>query len=205
MKTTLSLVIGFSVMINVMSTDVAGQQNSAAPQPLIVGTKEAPPFSMKTSDGQWTGLSIDLWRQIAAELNLQFEFRELSLNQLLEGVSDGSLDAVVAALTITSEREKKFDFTHGSHCITVFTWHAARVPPLLTFKIGFAECAWYTTLPCCSRSSSMSYRSDGVKFADPPHPEKFPEGEKSYLTCARSSRTVTCNSSWGPLRPSDFA
>jgi ABC-type amino acid transport substrate-binding protein len=113
MKITINLVIGFSLLINVMSTDVAGQQNSAVPRPLIVGTKEAPPFSMKTADGQWTGLSIELWRQIAAELNLRFEFKELTLKQLLEGVTDGSLDAAVAALTITSEREKNFDFTHA--------------------------------------------------------------------------------------------
>ena len=107
MKNTTGLVICFSLLIIVMSTDVGGQQSSSALQPLIVGTKESPPFSMKTADGQWFGLSIDLWRQIAAELNLQFEFRELALNQLLEGVTDGSLDAAVAALTITPEREKK--------------------------------------------------------------------------------------------------
>jgi ABC-type amino acid transport substrate-binding protein len=68
---------------------------------------------MKTPDGQWTGLGIDLWRQIAAELNLQFEIREFALKRLLEGVTDSSLDAAVAALTITPEREKKFDFTHA--------------------------------------------------------------------------------------------
>jgi len=113
MKNTTGLVICFSLLIIVISTDVGGQQSSSALQPLIVGTKESPPFSMKTADGQWFGLSIDLWRQIAAELNLQFEFRELALNQLLEGVTDGSLDAAVAALTITPEREKKFDFTHA--------------------------------------------------------------------------------------------
>lgn len=113
MKPALSLVIGFSLLINGMSTDVAGQQNSAVQQPLIVGTKESPPFSMKTSDGQWTGLSIELWRQVAAELNFEFEIRELTLKQLLEGVTDGSLDAAVAALTITPEREKTFDFTHA--------------------------------------------------------------------------------------------
>ena len=113
MKITMNLVICFSLLITVSSTDVAGQQNSAAPQPMIVGTKEAPPFSMKTSDGQWTGLSIELWRQIATDLNFRFEFRELALKQLLEGVADGSLDAAVAAFTITPEREKNFDFTHS--------------------------------------------------------------------------------------------
>ena len=94
MKITIGLVVGFSLLIIAMSTDVGGQQSSNAPQPLIVGTKEAPPFSMKTVDGQWTGPSIDLWRQIAAELNLQFEFRELALKQLLEGVTDGSLEVL---------------------------------------------------------------------------------------------------------------
>ena len=79
---------------------------------LIVGTKEAPPFSMKTDEGLWTGISIELWRQIATELNLAYEFRELDLRGLLQGLADGSLDVAVAALTITSERENLFDFTH---------------------------------------------------------------------------------------------
>ena len=113
MRIAPGLVLCLSLLLIVMSTDVGGQQVSNAPQPLIVGTKESPPFSMKTADGQWTGLSIDLWREIAAELNLQYEFRELALDQLLEGVRDGSLNAAVAALTITPEREKKIDFTHA--------------------------------------------------------------------------------------------
>jgi ABC-type amino acid transport substrate-binding protein len=67
---------------------------------------------MKGSDGTWTGISIELWRQLAAELNLNYQFRELDLKGLLDGVADGSLDVAVAALTITPEREKRFDFTH---------------------------------------------------------------------------------------------
>ena len=35
-----------------------------------------PPFVLRSDDGQWSGLSIDLWKQIAAELKLDFEFRE---------------------------------------------------------------------------------------------------------------------------------
>ena len=83
MKITLGRIIGFSLLMTVMSADVGGQQNSAASQPLIVGTKETPPFAMKTADGQWTGLSIELWRQIAAELNFRFEFRNLHSNNCL--------------------------------------------------------------------------------------------------------------------------
>jgi ABC-type amino acid transport substrate-binding protein len=88
-----------------------GEEDSPSSN-LIVGTKEAPPFAMKTKKGEWSGISIDLWRQIAADLEYAFEFREQPLQALLDGTVDGSLDAVVAALTITSERELRFDFTH---------------------------------------------------------------------------------------------
>jgi polar amino acid transport system substrate-binding protein len=87
------------------------QEKLVSDRTLIVGTKEAPPFAMKT-DGTWTGISIDLWHQIADELGLKFEFRESDLQGLLDGVAKGSFDLAVAALTITSEREKRFDFSH---------------------------------------------------------------------------------------------
>ena len=79
---------------------------------LVVGTKEAPPFSIKKPDGRWSGISIELWETIARKLNLSYEIRELDLQQLLDGVRDGTLDAAVAALTITSGREGQLDFTH---------------------------------------------------------------------------------------------
>lgn len=82
---------------------------------LVVGTKEAPPFSIKDADGGWQGISIDLWRQIAADLGVRFELRETDMRGLLEGVADGTLDAAVAAVTITPEREQAFDFSHPFH------------------------------------------------------------------------------------------
>ncbi len=97
------------------ATEGYGQREPAVPsvkKKLAVGTKEAPPFSMKDRDGRWTGISIDLWRQIATELNLSYEFRELDQYDLLEGLTNGSLDVVVTELTITPERLDKFDFTY---------------------------------------------------------------------------------------------
>ena len=35
-----------------------------------------PPFVLRADDGQWSGLSVDLWKRIAAELKVEFEFRE---------------------------------------------------------------------------------------------------------------------------------
>jgi ABC-type amino acid transport substrate-binding protein len=81
-------------------------------RPLIVGTKEAPPFAMKDADGRWTGISIELWQIMAAELKLDYQFKEMDLEDLLSGVQNNSLDAAVAAITVTSDRERVMDFTH---------------------------------------------------------------------------------------------
>lgn len=79
---------------------------------LIIGTKDSPPFSIKKSDGSWEGLSIQLWQEIAQDLGLDYEFREMTLGELLDGVTDNSLNASVAALSVTVEREKRVDFSH---------------------------------------------------------------------------------------------
>jgi ABC-type amino acid transport substrate-binding protein len=107
-----SFLIALALVIGLGAVDGRASQKSPLDRTLIVGTKEAPPFAMKDSAGAWTGISIQLWRLLAADLNLRFEFRELDLQGLLDGVKGGSLDAAVAALTITPEREQTFDFTH---------------------------------------------------------------------------------------------
>jgi len=45
-------------------------------------------------------------------LELEYSFEERDLQGLLDGVVDGSLDAGIAAITITSAREEVLDFTH---------------------------------------------------------------------------------------------
>jgi len=87
----------------------------AQDRPLQVGTKEAPPFAMRRADGTWTGIGIELWKRVAQDLGLKYEWRALPLPALLSGVADGSLDAAVAAISVTAEREERMDFSHPFH------------------------------------------------------------------------------------------
>jgi polar amino acid transport system substrate-binding protein len=78
---------------------------------LVVGTKLAPPFAIKADDGTWRGIGIDLWRRIASQTHLRYRFQETTLKGLTDGVAEGSLDAAVAALTVTVPRLRLVDFT----------------------------------------------------------------------------------------------
>ncbi len=90
---------------------------------LRVGTKPTPPFVLKTGDSLWSGISIDLWRRMAGDLQLTYEFEERDLTGLLRGLEDGTLDLSVAAITVTADREARIDFTHPFYstglCIAV--------------------------------------------------------------------------------------
>jgi ABC-type amino acid transport substrate-binding protein len=84
-------------------------------KPMVVATKEAPPFSMWDAKTRtWSGISIDLWNIIAndPELNFQTEFHDSRrVKQLLDDVSSGRAQAGIAAITINEERENQVDFT----------------------------------------------------------------------------------------------
>jgi polar amino acid transport system substrate-binding protein len=94
----------------------APQVHAEAPRPpeareLVVGTKVTPPFAIKAEDGTWRGISIDLWRRIADQNHLRYRFQETTLQGLTDGVAEASLDAAVAALTVTAPRLRLVDFT----------------------------------------------------------------------------------------------
>ena len=80
---------------------------------LRIGTKEAAPFAVLNEDGTWSGISIELWRGVANEIGLRYEFVDLPLDEILASVESGDLDAGVAAITITHDREQHIDFSHS--------------------------------------------------------------------------------------------
>jgi len=106
----LSLIL---VIITVLPDTIKAEVTiQAEEEPLVIGTRVVPPFVIKDESGVYTGLTISLWEHIAGELDLNYSFREESIQGMIDGVSDGTLFASASALTITSEREEVTDFTH---------------------------------------------------------------------------------------------
>lgn len=102
------------ILQGLMLSIITGQSH-AATEALQIGVREIPPFVMKQPDGRYTGVSIELWQRIANQLGLNYEYRSKDLAGLLEGLKTGELDAAVAALTVTAEREQDLDFSHPFH------------------------------------------------------------------------------------------
>lgn len=87
-------------------------QAMAQTEPLKVGITPVPPFVMQTDNGEWEGISIELWQQVAEGMDRSYTLVPLTFNELLSQVENGQIDVAVGALTMTADREGKFDFSH---------------------------------------------------------------------------------------------
>lgn len=104
------LLIFLSILL---SSGLRSQTPTTDPaKPLIIGTKESAPFAMKGENGEWQGLSFDLWQQIALEMGVHYEVREMALDELFAALQRGEIDIAAAALSVTAEREEIVDFSH---------------------------------------------------------------------------------------------
>jgi ABC-type amino acid transport substrate-binding protein len=84
----------------------------ADPTVINVATVERPPFVMKRGTGH-IGYSIELWDAIAKELKVNYDLRVYeTFPDMLNSVKNKENDLAVANITITSERERHFDFSH---------------------------------------------------------------------------------------------
>ncbi|MGD8542440.1 MAG: transporter substrate-binding domain-containing protein [Desulfobacteraceae bacterium] len=100
-------------LLLVMPENAASQDEAAVSPKLVVGTVVAPPMAMRTAEGQWAGLGIEVWRSVAQRMGLSFEFREFSsLGLLADAIKSGDID-VIPFLPVEPRYEALMDFAQS--------------------------------------------------------------------------------------------
>ena len=74
-------------LLLLLSTGVAAQP--PADEPLRVLLRVAPPFVIDEGDGEFSGISVDLWRGIAEDRQVPYEFEVVGLDTMLDVVAAG--------------------------------------------------------------------------------------------------------------------
>jgi polar amino acid transport system substrate-binding protein len=100
----------FTVVLFVLcfAPQTFGQSQSGK---LRVATRLVRPF-VYGQQGQLTGFSIELWQEIARQLNVQSEFVvKPTIKELLNAVKSNEASVGIAAISITADREIDFDFS----------------------------------------------------------------------------------------------
>lgn len=94
---------------------------ASAPAPLKVGIKPSEPWVMydkarPESERQPIGFSIDLWNEIAKEMGRKTQWvYHNTTSDVIDSAQKKSIDLGIAAITISSEREKRVDFSNSMY------------------------------------------------------------------------------------------
>ena len=79
---------------------------------IVFGTDATfPPMEYLDEQGQLTGYDIELGQQIAQELGISAEFKNIEWDRLFEDLLIYEIDAILSSVTINSERELQYDFS----------------------------------------------------------------------------------------------
>lgn len=82
---------------------------------LVVGTSaDYPPLEFTTSDNgktRYVGVDIELAKDIAKDMGVKLEIKNMSFDSLLVALETGKIDMVISGMSPTAERKKSVDFS----------------------------------------------------------------------------------------------
>lgn len=92
---------------------------------IVVAYNNFPPLAYE-EDKRPVGFAVSLFRKCAELMEVRCRFVQMPLGETLEKLTNGEIDVAIGGISITSERETKFDFTTptltgGLCCISVET------------------------------------------------------------------------------------
>ena len=97
-------------MLSCLLADFAQSQQKTS---YTIATIERKPFAFK-EEGEWTGFSIDLWKETAKIMAVKSDFVEAeNFTELLELVKWSDADLAAANISVTLSREQSLDFSQS--------------------------------------------------------------------------------------------
>ncbi|MCD6286019.1 MAG: transporter substrate-binding domain-containing protein, partial [Anaerolineae bacterium] len=84
----------------------------AGSETVVVATDATwPPMEYVDENKEIVGYDIDLMNAVAEAAGLEIEFKNVAWDGIFAGLAAGEYDAIISSVTITEERQEKYDFS----------------------------------------------------------------------------------------------
>lgn len=111
---TLALTMAFSFAACGGSQEVPADDAAADGKTYIIATDTTfAPFEFQNEAGEYVGIDMDLLAAIAEDQGFQYELQYLGFDAAVQALESGQADGVIAGMSITEERQQKFDFSEA--------------------------------------------------------------------------------------------
>ncbi|HEX3012442.1 MAG TPA: transporter substrate-binding domain-containing protein [Syntrophomonadaceae bacterium] len=116
MKKVLSLVLVLLLSVGILagcggSTKKADTSASKEKVYKIATDTTFAPFEFQNKDGQYVGIDIEILKAIAEDQGFKYKLDPLGFNAAVAALESNQTDGVIAGMSITKERQQKYDFS----------------------------------------------------------------------------------------------
>lgn len=86
--------------------------NDSASDAIVMGTNASfPPYEYVDDNGKIVGIDAEIAEAIAGKLGKKLTIKDMDFDSLITAVAGGSVDMVLAGLTVTDERKEQVNFS----------------------------------------------------------------------------------------------
>ncbi len=111
MKKILALVM---VAVLALAMVACGGSAKTDKEVLTMGTNATfPPYEFIDEDNNIVGIDAEIAAAVAEKLGMELEIKDMAFDSLITAVSSGSIDVVLAGMTVTPEREESVNFSES--------------------------------------------------------------------------------------------
>jgi len=123
MKNRLKVLFAFVVLAGLLCMSGLANANSLeaikAKGVMTVGTSaDYPPYEFKDADDKFAGFDMELIQEVAKRMGVKAEIVDMGFDALIAALQNGKVDAVIAAMQASAERDKVVDFSKVYHNIS---------------------------------------------------------------------------------------
>ena len=116
-KKILALALVAMMLMAFVGCNAQVEENPDADAPaevetLVMGTNAAfPPYEFVDENGNVAGIDAEIAAAVAEKLGMKLEIKDMAFDSLITAVSTGSVDIVLAGMTVTEERKESVNFS----------------------------------------------------------------------------------------------
>ncbi len=112
MKKILALIMVAVLAIAMVAC--GGTTTDTEKEVLTMGTNAAfPPYEFVDENNNVAGIDAEIAAAVAEKLGMELEIKDMAFDSLITAVSTGSVDMVLAGMTVTPEREESVNFSES--------------------------------------------------------------------------------------------
>jgi polar amino acid transport system substrate-binding protein len=110
-KRIITLLLACVVLFAATSNAWAGGRGQRENVYTIATDTTFAPFEFQNAQGQYVGIDIELLAAIAKDQGFAYDLRPLGFSAAVAALESGQADGVIAGMSITEERQQKYDFS----------------------------------------------------------------------------------------------